>query len=117
MKILDCVATSTGSRDQVFSDFLSMAVCALAGGTMEAEYLATIQKYVAGEKGKGPVDPLAAAFGRLVEIMTDIREDIIGDLFQGGITYGEHAEYFSVDRHLIMLRIWRDLRWCNCVRR
>ena len=89
LKILDSVAASTGSRGQVFSDFLTVTVCTLAGGTMEEEYLATIQKYVAGEKGKRPIDQLAAAFGRLVAIMTDTREDILGDLFQGGITYGE----------------------------
>jgi hypothetical protein len=95
LKILDGVAASTVSRGQVFSDFLTVTVCTLAGGTMEEEYLATIQKYVAGEKGRRPIDQLAAAFGRLVAIMEDTREDILGDLFQGGITYGEHAQYFT----------------------
>jgi hypothetical protein len=93
--MLDGVAAKTGSRGEVFDSFLTMTVCALAGGTMEEEYLATVAKYAAGEKGKRPVDHLAAAFARLVAIMDDTREDILGDLFQGGITYGEHAQYFT----------------------
>jgi N-6 DNA Methylase len=95
LTMLDGVAAKAGSRGEVFSDFLTMTVCTLAGGTMEEEYLATVQKYVEGEKGKRPIDQLAAAFARLITIMDDTREDILGDLFQGGITYGEHAQYFT----------------------
>lgn len=95
LAMLDGVAAKTGSRGQVFEDWITMAVCALAGGTMEEEYLATVAKYTAGEKGKRPIDQLAAAFGRLVTIMEETREDILGDLFQGAITYGEHAQYFT----------------------
>src|SRR5882672_7385205 len=84
--MLDGVAAKSGSRGEVFSDFLTMTVCALAGGTMETEYLATIQKYVAGEKGKRPVDQLAAAFGRLVAIMEETRAKAPSqdDLYQRG---------------------------------
>lgn len=95
LTMIDGVAARTGSRGQVFDDFLTMTVCALAGGAMEEEYLATVGKYAVGEKGNRPVDQLAAAFGKLVAIMEDTREDILGDLFQGGITYGEHAQYFT----------------------
>src|SRR3954462_11252043 len=75
LAMLDGVAAKTGSRGQVFDDFLTMCVAALAGGTMEEEYLATVAKYVDGEKGKRPVDHLAAAFARLITIMEDTRED------------------------------------------
>ena len=47
LTMLDGVAAKAGSRGEVFADFLTMTVCALAGGTMEEEYLATVQKYVA----------------------------------------------------------------------
>ena len=96
LAMLDGVAAKTGSRGEVFDSFLTMTVCALAGGTMEEEYLATVARYTDGEKGKRPVDQLAMAFGRLVEIMTEMREDILGDLFQGGITYGERGQYFTL---------------------
>ena len=95
LAMIDGVAAKVGSRGQVFDDFLTVMVCTLAGGTMEEEYLATVQKYVVGEKGKRPIDQLAAAFGKLIEIMEETRADILGDLFQGGITYGEHAQYFT----------------------
>ena len=83
--MLDRVAATTTSRGQVFSDFLTMAVCALAGGTMEEEYLATVAKYSAGEKGKRPVDHLALAFARLVEAMEETRakDPSQVDLYQG----------------------------------
>lgn len=51
LSMLDRVAAKTSSRGQVFDDFLTMTVCALSGGRMEAEYLATIAKYIEGEKG------------------------------------------------------------------
>jgi type I restriction-modification system DNA methylase subunit len=95
LKMLDQVAGKVGSRGQVFEDFLTMTVCALAGGTMEDEYLATIHKYCDGEKGKRPVDRLAEAFGALVKIMEETRADILGDLFQGAITYGERGQLFT----------------------
>src|SRR5204862_6103388 len=93
--MLDGVAAKTGSRGQVFEDFLTMTVSARAGGTMEEEYLATVAKYADGEKGKRPVDHLAAAFGRLVAIKEETRADILGDLFQGAITYGERGQFFT----------------------
>ena len=41
-----------GAGAKRFDDFLTMSVCALAGGTMEGSTSQPIQKYVAGEKGK-----------------------------------------------------------------
>ncbi len=93
--MLDTVAAKTGSRGHVFEDWLTMVVCALAGGTMEEEYLAVVAKYAAGEKGKRPVDQLAKMFSTLVDIMEETRADILGDLFQGAITYGERGQFFT----------------------
>ena len=95
LAMLDGIAAKTGSRGQVFDDFLTVTVAALAGGTMEEEYLAVIGKYTPSDKGKRPVDQLAATFARLVDIMESTREDILGDLFQGGITYGERGQFFT----------------------
>ena len=84
--MLDGVAAKTGRRGEVFDSFLTMTVCALAGGTMEEEYLATVAKYADGEKGKRPVDLLAAAFGKLVAIMEETRakDPSQVDLYQRG---------------------------------
>jgi hypothetical protein len=82
-------------RGQAFDDFLHVTVCALAHGLMEEEYLATVRKgYDRGEAGKRGIDVLTQAFGTLVRLMEDNR-DYLGDLFQGGITYGEAGQFFT----------------------
>jgi hypothetical protein len=83
------------SRAQAFEDFLHMSVCALSGGLMEEQYLATVKKHSDGKKGKRGCDSIAHAFGRLVDAMEKTRLDILGDVFQGGITYGEAGQFMS----------------------
>lgn len=36
---------------------------------------------------------MAEMFGNLVQVMTETREDILGDLFQGAVTYGESGQF------------------------
>ena len=97
VQTLDQVGRGHSGREQVFGDFLTMGVCALAGGTMEEEYLRTIQPYVAGEPGQRAVDRLAALFGQLVAVMSETRADILGDVFQGAITRGQQGQFFTPD--------------------
>lgn len=83
------------SRAQAFEDFLHMSVCALSGGQMEEQYLATVKKHTEGKPGKRGCDSISHAFGALVNVMEETRKDILGDLFQGGITYGEAGQFLS----------------------
>jgi len=87
------------SRGVVFEDFLEMAICALSGGRMEERYLEVIAKHTKGKQGKRGVDSLAECFGRSVAAMEDQPGeeiiDILGDLFQGCISYGENQQYFT----------------------
>lgn len=70
---------------------------------MEDEYLAVIRKgYGEGKKGRRGIDSLTAAFGTLIKLMEETRNDILGDLFEGGITYGE-AGQFLTSEHLCTL--------------
>lgn len=62
---------------------------------MEDEYLQTIEKHKAGSKGKRGVDVLARMFGILVDVTDKTRADILGDLFQGAITYGEKGQFLT----------------------
>lgn len=94
---LDAIARRQGSREQVFDDLLTLSVCALAGGTREEEYLATVKPYVDGELGKRPIDRLVAVFGRIVNLMEETRTDILGDIFQGAITRGQNGQFFTPD--------------------
>lgn len=83
-------------RGHAFEDFLTFVRCSLAGQTMEEEYLATIAKgYNKGEKGTRGIDIVIKAFASLVNLMTDTGQDVLGDIFQGGITYGEGGQYFT----------------------
>ena len=83
------------SRGQAFEDFLHMSVCALSGGQMEEQYLETVKKHAAGVAGKRGCDSISHAFGKLVAAMEETRKDILGDIFQGGITYGEAGQFLT----------------------
>lgn len=83
------------SRAQAFEDFLHMGLCALSGGQMEEQYMQTVQKHTAGKQGKRGCDSIAQAFGALVDAMEKTRTDILGDIFQGAITYGEAGQFMT----------------------
>ena len=83
------------SRGVAFEDFLSVSVAALAHPTMEDEYLQTIEKHKAGEVGKRGVDRLARMFGAMIDATEKSCADILGDLFQGAITYGEKGQFLT----------------------
>lgn len=86
---------SSVSRAQAFEDFLHVSVCALGHPLMEDEYLQTVERHKAGAKGKRGIDTMAHMFGNLVAVTEKTRADILGDLFQGGITYGERGQFMT----------------------
>ena len=96
--LIDRAGNKAGfGRGQAFEDFLTLTVCTLATGLMEDEYLATVRKgYDKGEKGKRGIDDITQAFARLVMLMEDNR-DYLGDLFCGGISFGQRGEFFTPD--------------------
>ena len=95
-KLLEKASAKTHhDTPRAFNDFLTMSVCALSGGQMEDEYLKTVERYTEGEKGKRACDNLAHAFGVLVNAMEETRQDILGDLFMGGVTYGQNGQFFT----------------------
>ena len=86
------------SRGQTFEDFLTFVRCSLAGQTMEEEYLDTVAKgYDKGEQGTRGIDHIARAFGELVAAMEETGQDVLGDIFTGGVTYGERGQFFTPD--------------------
>ena len=95
-KQLEEVSQRSGiSRGQSFDDFLHVSVCALGHPLMEDEYLETIERHKEGVKGKRGADVLARMFGNLASIMDRTREDVLGDLFQGAVTYGENGQFLT----------------------
>jgi hypothetical protein len=83
------------SRAQAFEDFLHLSLAALSGGQMKEQYMATVKKHTEGSPGKRGCDSIAHAFATLVNAMEETRKDILGDLFQGAITYGEAGQFLT----------------------
>jgi hypothetical protein len=99
LKLLDETARrSAVSRAVAFEDFLHMSVCALSGGQMEEQYLATVAKHAKGKPGQRGCDSIAELFARCIEMSEQTHGemiDVLGDLFQGSITYGENGQFFT----------------------
>ena len=65
---------------------------------MEDQYLAVVERHKHGKPGKRGCDSIARAFGTLVQGMEQTQGemiDILGDLFQGAITYGEAGQFLT----------------------
>lgn len=88
---------SSHNTRQVFEDWLEMVTCSLSGGQMEDEYMALVPRYSEGKQGDRAIDFFPKALGALVEGMEKTRQDILGDLFQGGVTGGENGQFFTPD--------------------
>lgn len=83
------------SRAQAFEDWLTAMVCALAAETKEAEYLGVVERHKEGKQGQRGIDLIGQMFAELVLAMGKSDNDILGDLFEGGITYGENGQYLT----------------------
>ena len=81
------------TKFNLFGTF-STSLSALSGGRMEPQYMETVQWHTAREWGKRGCDSIFHAFGTLVDAMECTRKDTLGDLFQGGNTYGEGPASF-----------------------
>ena len=91
----DVSQRSSLSRGQAFEDFLHVSVCALGSPLMEEEYLQTVERHKAGTKGKRGIDKLAEMFATLIDATDKTRNDVLGDLFQGAISYGEKGQFLT----------------------
>ena len=101
------------SRGVAFEDWLTAMVCALAAETKEKEYMAMVERHKSGAKGKRGCDLMGQMFGELVNAMSESDADILGDLFQGAIAYGEAGQYFtpgSITKLLAQMSIDPDAR-------
>lgn len=80
-------------RHRIFSDFLTLVVCAFSLGKEEEKYLSVIQKY-----NKQEANLFAEALAKLVIEMTGDGAglvDVLGSFFQEHISYGHNGQFFS----------------------
>ena len=104
---------SSVSRGQAFEEFLTAVVCALAAETKEEEYMSMIERHKSGKPGQRGGDLMAQMFGELAIAMSESDADILGDLFQGSITYGEAGQYLtpeSVTKLMAQMSVNPDAR-------
>lgn len=64
---------------------------------MEDEYMKLVPRYAEVKHGDRAIDYFPKAFGALIEAMEATHQDILGDIFQGGVTFGEHGQFFTPD--------------------
>lgn len=94
-KLEELARRSHMSRGQAFEDWLTAMVCALAAETKEAEYLAVVERHTEGKPGKRGVDLISEMFAELLLAMEENEGDILGDLFEGAISYGENGLFLT----------------------
>jgi len=78
---------------RIFSDFLTLVVCAFSLGKEEEKYLSVIQKY-----NKQEANLFAEALAKLVIEMTGDGAglvDVLGSFFQEYISFGRNGQFFS----------------------
>jgi hypothetical protein len=81
------------STHRIFSDFLTLMVCAFSLGKEEEKYLSVIQKY-----NKQEASLFAEALAKLVIEMTGDGTgliDVLGSYFQEHISFGRNGQFFS----------------------
>ena len=78
----------------VFSDFLTLLICAFSHGAKEEEYLRVINRYEKPDAYK-----FSEALGALVIEMTgphgDGMVDVLGKYFEENLSYGKNGQFFT----------------------
>jgi N-6 DNA methylase len=67
---------------------------------MEEQYMTVVKKHSQGKPGRRGCDSIAELFAKSIAAMESEEtrgemKDILGDLFQGAITYGEAGQFFT----------------------
>ncbi|QDT91474.1 N-6 DNA methylase [Gimesia algae] len=86
---------SSVSRGKAFEDVLQACVAALAAETMEPAYFEAIKAHTEGSQGKRGVDLFPKFLAQLIEGMSEQDQDLLGDLFEASISYGEKGQFLT----------------------
>jgi type I restriction-modification system DNA methylase subunit len=110
-QIMDQLARRHGIHN-LFSDFLTLLICAFSHGAKEEEYLNTIGKYEKPDAYK-----FSDALGALVIEMTgdgDGMVDVLGKYFEENLSFGKNGQFFT-PQHLcdLMARITNPVQVDN----
>ena len=64
-------------------------------GKYNDRYMEIIKKYSEGKPGERAIDHFTRAFTFLLQETQETQKDILGEIFQAQITYGEHGQFFT----------------------
>jgi type I restriction-modification system DNA methylase subunit len=88
-----CSLTVRHSLNNIFSDFLTLCICAFSYGRMEDKYMGIISKY-----SKAEANDFASALGSLVIEMTGDgygMVDVLGEFFENNLSHGRNGQFFT----------------------
>jgi len=81
------------SINSVFSDFLTLCICAFSLGRMEEKYLSVISKY-----SRSDAEKFSSALAALViEMIGDGygMVDVLGEFYENNLSHGQNGQFFS----------------------
>lgn len=111
-KHLEKITALGHSSNQVFADWVDLALCASLSATdnirrgnfdlgafdgpYEERYLEVLKPYVSNrERGDRPADHFTEAYGELLRETRDRKDDVLGELFMAQVSHGENGQYFT----------------------
>ena len=106
---------SYGGYSNIFNDWIDMILNSLLALTDNLErpglvekiknnnldgeyndnYMKIVKKYGEGKQGSRPIDYLCKAWGLLYKETVETQRDILGEIYQTKITFGEHGQFFT----------------------
>lgn len=93
---LESISQRSGvSRGKAFEDLLQACVASLSAETMEPAYFEAIKDHIEGAQGKRGVDLFPQFLAQLIQGMTEEDQDLLGDLFESSISYGEKGQFLT----------------------
>lgn len=90
--ILNSLLSLTENYKEVYN---TLDINSISKGQYNDRYMEIIKKYSDGELGSRPIDHFQRAFSLLIQETTELKKDVLGEIFQAQITYGEHGQFFT----------------------
>jgi len=97
---LDLILNSLLSlTDNLIEIGISMDIQKASQGKYNDSYMEIVKKYQDHDKtravGERTIDHFQRAFGLLVQETLELKKDVLGEIYQAQITYGEHGQFFT----------------------
>ena len=93
---LDLILSSLLSLTENLKEIgISMDIQKASQGKYNDRYMEIVKNYSEGKIGERAIDHFQRAFKFLMEETLESEKDVIGEIYQAQITYGEHGQFFT----------------------